>query len=797
MPPAAPGPTRTPRRVPRRRPLAFAVALAVSPLHPAFAQPAADEALELDSLTVTATRRDASVQEVPLNITAVSRSEIEERGLRDLSDLVRVVPGLFLVDQGGRDSNLLTVRGLNVNSLSASEGVGNDGGGVVAQYLGDIPLYLDLRLLDVERVESLLGPQGTLYGAGSLGGAIRYIPTRPELGTTSFETTLGVTSLSHSDGTGGEFSGIVNLPIGERGAFRAAFGVFDDPGFIDYDFLVQEPGVSNPEPDLADPDAVADNLTRKKDANDLLTQSARVGLRYAFTDAVEATLTWHYQNQEAGARTVNHAQSFGTGDYVSAYRFLEPNDRETQLGSLEITADLGFATLTSATGYSTYDELGQRDQTDLLLNFEYGYEDFPAFAAFTREEAEEDRTTQEVRLVSNSDSAFTWIVGAFYNKSELEAYSSEFVPGIPEFWGIDRPDNLEYFQATFDDFKEAAFFGEIGYDFTDKWNVTVGARSFDFDDDQRVGFALPLIDGSAPDEILVEYDPVSVSDSDTIFKFNTSYQFTDDLLGYFTLSEGYRTGGANAVPACQEPLEPGQNVCALPNERLIQPDKTLNHELGLRSTWLDGRLIVNGALYFIEWDDIQVAGSTVNGAIPITVNGAKAESQGVELSMQARLGEAWRLSAAYTYNDAQLTQDAPGIVQGEDAFDGDRLPGSPEHQGNIALDYTRPLANGLVFGATYAVAVQSDVYSRVGLRAGGEALPGYGVHNASLSLAGETWTARLYAKNLFDTYAETGVRNNASWIRSIDGDGTSFRLRNYYKSVLEPLRIGATFTYYF
>lgn len=797
MPPAAPGPTRTPSRAPRRRPLAFAVALAVSPLHPAFAQPAADEALELDSLTVTATRRDASVQEVPLNITAVSRSEIEERGLRDLSDLVRVVPGLFLVDQGGRDSNLLTVRGLNVNSLSASEGVGNDGGGVVAQYLGDIPLYLDLRLLDVERVESLLGPQGTLYGAGSLGGAIRYIPTRPELGTTSFETTLGVTSLSHSDGTGGEFSGIVNLPIGERGAFRAAFGVFDDPGFIDYDFLVQEPGVSNPEPDLADPDAVADNLTRKKDANDLLTQSARVGLRYAFTDAVEATLTWHYQNQEAGARTVNHAQSFGTGDYVSAYRFLEPNDRETQLGSLEITADLGFATLTSATGYSTYDELGQRDQTDLLLNFEYGYEDFPAFAAFTREEAEEDRTTQEVRLVSNSDSAFTWIVGAFYNKSELEAYSSELVPGIPEFWGIDRPDNLEYFQATFDDFKETAFFGEIGYDFTDKWNVTVGARSFDFDDDQRVGFALPLIDGSAPDEILVEYDPVSVSDSDTIFKVNTSYQFTDDLLGYVTLSEGYRTGGANAVPACQEPLEPGQNVCALPNERLIQPDKTLNHELGLRSTWLDGRLIVNGALYFIEWDDIQVAGSTVNGAIPITVNGAKAESQGVELSMQARLGEAWRLSAAYTYNDAQLTQDAPGIVQGEDAFDGDRLPGSPEHQGNIALDYTLPLANGLVFGATYAVAVQSDVYSRVGLRAGGEALPGYGVHNASLSLAGETWTARLYAKNLFDTYAETGVRNNASWIRSIDGDGTSFRLRNYYKSVLEPLRIGATFTYYF
>ncbi|SEL44269.1 Outer membrane receptor proteins, mostly Fe transport [Pseudoxanthomonas sp. GM95] len=788
----------------RRHPLALATHLLLAGLAvPGLAQQADSEATkpasakELDTVTVTATRRAATVQDVPLNLTATTGLDIEQQNLTDLADLVKTVPGLFLVDQGGRDANLLTVRGLNTNSLSSSEGVGSDGGGVVAQYLGDIPLYLDLRLTDIERVETLLGPQGTLYGAGTLGGAIRYLPVRPQLGETSVQATTGLSSSSHSGDTGMEISSILNLPIGQHGALRASFGKYHDPGWVDYDFLVREPGVSNPQPDFSDPEDVAANLYRKRDANDLTTSTARVGLRWMFGDAVDANLTYYYQRQESGGRTTNQMDSFGTGQYVSAYRFLEPNDRKSQLLALEVSADLGFATLTSASGYSEYDELGQRDQTDLLLGFEYGYEDFPSFAAYTREEQDTRRFTQELRLVSNSSGPFTWIVGGFYDRSDLTAYSSEFVPGIPEFWGIDRPDNLEYFQATFDKPEEKAIFGEVGYDFTEKWNVTVGGRWFKYDDAQKVGFALPLVDGSAPDEVAITYDPVNVSDKDSIFKFNTSYKLTDDVLLYATVSEGYRSGGANAVPACLDPLPAGQNVCALPNERLIQPDKTTNHELGVRSSWLDNRLVLNGALYSIDWDDVQVAGTTVNGAIPITVNGAKAKSQGVELSAQARLLPDLRLTASYTYNNAELTEDAPGIVSGDDAFDGDRLPGSPEHMGNVSLQYTHSLAGGLIFDANYSVAAQSDVYSRVGLRNGGEVLPGFAVHNTSVSLSGSAWKFTLYAKNLFDRYAETAVRNTPASIANIEGDGTSFALRNYSKAMIAPLRVGASFTYYF
>ncbi len=791
--------------LPRLRPLTVAMLLALAGTGtPRAVQAQGDQEAserELDRVVVTATRREETAQEVPINITAVTGSDIEERGLKNLADLVRTVPGLFLVNQGGRDANLLTVRGLNVDPLAASEGVGLDGGGVVAQYIGDIPQFLDLRLFDIDRVEALLGPQGTLYGAGTLGGAIRYMPMRPQIEETSFEISGGLVGLSHSSDIGSESLAIANLPLGSQAAFRAAVAHYDDPGFIDYGHVLRQPGVSNPEPAPGEFDA---NLRRVRDANWVRTLSGRFGFRYDFNDAADLNLTYHYQRDRAGGRTVNHAESFGTDRYESAGRYLEPNTRKSQLLSLEVNADLGFAELTSATGVSNYDELGQRDQTDLLLAFEYGYEDFPSFSSFTRETVDQDRFNQELRLVSNHGGPWNWIVGAFYNRSDLEATSSEFVPGFPEFFDIDRPDNLEYFQHTFNDFKERALFGEIGYDLTDAWTMTVGARRFSFEDEQRVGFALPLIDGSGPDEILPSFETVNVKDSDSIFKFNTAYQFNPDLLGYFTLSEGYRSGGSNAVPPCSDPLEPGQNVCALPNERLIQPDKTRNHEIGIKSSLLDNRLTLNAALYYIEWKDIQVAGTTVNGAIPITVNASEAASRGLELSASARLGAGLRLSAGYSHNQAKLTADAPGIVQGEDAFDGDRLPGSPRHQGNVALNWYRPLANGLAVGADYAVYGQSDIYTRVGLRNGGEVLGGYATHDAAFSLFGDRWSVRFYVRNLFDKFAETGVRDTRDAIYRIDGTVPgasepthSFALRRYHKSVLEPRRFGFTVRYSF
>ncbi|MDH4104725.1 MAG: TonB-dependent receptor, partial [Gammaproteobacteria bacterium] len=239
------------------------------------------------------------------------------------------------------------------------------------------------------------------------------------------------------------------------------------------------------------------------------------------------------------------------------------------------------------------------------------------------------------------------------------------------------------------------------------------------------------------------------------------------------------------------------------DEVLIQPDTTTNYEVGLRSLWMDGRLLLNAAVYFIDWNDIQILGTSDTGGLPITVNGGKAESKGIELTTRWSITDNFELAANYTFNDAQLSEDAPGLVDGVDAFDGDRLAGAPEQQGTLLLAYTRPLDNGLTVMADYSLTAVSDVYTKVGLRDNGEALPGWAVHGLSFSLTDGTWTARLYADNLFDKYAVTSVRRDPTYIRRL-GTGPDdvvpeqqFASRTYFQSMLRPRTVGLEFTYRF
>lgn len=747
----------------------------------------------LEELVVTATRRAESVQDIPINITAVAGSDIQRLRLNNISELARWVPGLNLTDQGPRGANQLSVRGLNTDSLNASEFLDNTNGETVATYIGEIPYYLDLKLYDVDRVEVLIGPQGTLYGAGTLGGAVRYIMKKADPTEFSGEVHIKGYDLGESGSVGFEGDIVLNVPlIEDKVAARLSVGYLDDPGFIDYNFLVREPGVSLPQPDFTDPAAVAANLRSEKDVNDEQTLSARLNLLFNVTEDLEVSLNYYYQDQESGGRQITSRRAFNTGLYESGLRYLEPNDRNNDLFSAEITWDFGFATLTSATGYSDYDELGQRDQTDLLVNFEFGYELFPAFAAFTREEVDETRFNQELRLVSNNEGPFSWIVGGFYNKFESDSTSREFTPGIPEFFGVIRPDNLEYIQQDTQDLEEKAVFGEVGYELTDQWQVTVGGRYYDYSDDQQTGFDLPLL-GGEPTAINLDLGQNVVNDDGFLFKVNTSYQVTDDVLLYGTVSEGYRIGGVNSVPACPDPIPAGQNVCALPDEELIKPDKTLNKEIGIKSTFDDGRIVFNASLYHIDWDDIQIQSTTQNGGVPITVNGGKAVSKGFEIATRAIVNDSLSLSGTWAYVDAKLTQDAPGLVDGADAFDGDRLSGTPKHAVSATLDYYFPLGSDYDLDFNYGMTYISGVYTKVGLRNSGQVLAGFAVHNASLTLSKDDWEVSLYADNLFDEFAVTSVRQSLAFVRDVNG----VTLRRYFENVIRPREIGIEARYRF
>lgn len=796
---------------------------------------------------VSSTRRDMQVQDVPISITAVGGEAAETLGLENLDELAAVVPGLSMIDSGPWGNSTIIMRGVNSDSIN---GTGNetDGGGTVGVYLGETPLYADFKMLDINRVEALMGPQGTLYGAGTLAGAVRFVPNRPKLNEYEANVHTRLYGVSSDFNTGNQEDITVNIPLVDGVlAVRGAFGYYDDPGFVDYPYIARSPGRSNPQPDFGNPAETSANLVRRDNLNYEDTISSRVSMLWAPSAGFEGLLTWAHQKTETGGRQINTADSIGSGLYESGMRYAEPSSREADLFSLELTGNLGFAQLVSASSYSEQKIKTIRDQTDLLLylsdNGGYGYEDFPEFIAFTTGDTDREQFTQELRLVSSGDGPLSWIVGGFYNKLESDSSGIEYVPGLPDFFGIDRPDEMEYYSLTNLEQEEKAVYGEIGYRITDAWQVTIGGRYYDYTVDQINGTDLPLLNDD-PFEIAPRFRSGTTGDSGSLFKFNTSYEFSDDVMAFATVSEGYRLGGFNPVAPCQLPLSGTQNVCALPHEQQYLPDKTLNKEIGIRAQMFDRRLTVNAAIYHIDWEDVQVAGITENGAVGITSNGAEAVSQGLELSLQASLPRDFSIMLNYTYTNAELTQDAKGLVDDRytlirvddpstpsregsapaylaiwgdrylpacdpslstyastpvgacpgDGLDGDRLPGSAEHKGSIYFGWTRDFAGEYTLRANYGISAQGDVFTKVGNRASGEALAGYATHSFNIGIEKGNWMVSLFGENIFDKYAETSVTNDRSFVYTAEGsDGTAFAVRRYNKTIIRPQVFGVDF----
>ena len=765
----------------------------------------AQDTTTVDEVIITATRRDTTVQDAPINIAAVGGEAIEARGFSDMADIAAFVPGVHLVDQGGRDGNRIVVRGLNADPIGGSEGVGNSTGGMVATYLGEIPIVVDLKLNDLERVEFLLGPQGTLYGAGTMAGAIRYIPKRPSFSETMLEVRGSGYQYGEANSASSDLGLTFNLPLADTFAIRGSLDYLDDSGFIDYAYVVKNIGVSNP--DVFN----SANTRRVEDANTEETLSGRLGMRWAPSDWFDANLTWYFQDQKVGARQVSSARvttlPVAVGEYESALRVVEPNDRKNNLVALEMSADLGFATLTSATGVSRYEEGGQRDQTDLLIGLQYGYEGFPSFTAFTREDQVEDSFNQELRLVSTTEGPLSWIVGGFYNRFESDASSKEFTPGLPAYWGINRPDALEYYSVDQTELVEMAAYGEASYRITPAWQVTLGARYYQYELTTASAVDLPMYNtsqGAAPNAITLNFENGGQEDQGWLFKFNTSYDMTDDVMVYGTISEGYRIGNSNGVGPCP-PVNP--MVCALPNEMAYFPDKTLNYELGVHSQWMDRRLTLNGAIFLVDWKDPQVAAATLNGQLPITKNGEAAESKGFEVDFAYKITPDLTVRGNYSYSKAELTETTtnlipviqpPGFnktIKYLDGEAGDRLPGSPETEASIYLDYRLPLANGLELDFAYGASFTGDVLTRMGGKGGGITLDSYDIHNMSVRLSGDTWDTTVFVNNVWDTYAETGARSTPLYNQVVqDDNGDDVYARSFYTSVLPPRAIGIRFT---
>ena len=525
----------------------------------------------------------------------------------------------------------------------------------------------------------------------------------------------------------------------------------------------------------------------------------------------KAYLPYAYREVRPGGRRAKGGGVLGEGGYEGPGRVLDPATRRSHLGSLEVEADLGgIAQLVSSTALTFTRNDSSVDVTDLLLDLDYGYESFPAFTGFTRSNARSRQFNQELRLVSTHGGPFSWVLGGFYNEVRGTTSYREYIPGFAasptgiDFGVIPNADDNEYASFGRSTVKERAVFGEVTWKITPEWQVTGGARYYSYDLDRIGGSTLPYYDGPVASDNDIPSSTGKAKANGFVYKANTSYKVGPNALVYATYSTGYRIGGANTGAApCVLPLNPNQqNICALPDELFYGPDKTENMELGICAGLFNNKLNLNLSIFQVNWDGIQLSGTTLNGGIGILTNGGTARNRGFDFSFTAQVTDRFSLRGNYSYLDAKLTSNVPNLLQirnsqdprfrpkfsEEDVFAGDRLPGSAKNSGSLAANYLLPLVNGDDVNFNWTATYTGNILTRVGGRGFGETLPGYVTHRGAITYTmNKKLQFSLFANNIFNKYAVTGVSNDRSRFGFVNGGVIS---RYYGRSVLTPRVVG-------
>lgn len=790
----------------------------------------------LEEVVVTATRRSATVQDVPYNISAISGDAIRRQGAFDVTDITRSIPGVAGPDLGARAgvNNSIIMRGINVADPAQGTVTKNLSAAAVSTYVNDIPLFTNFRMVDIERVEVLRGPQGTLYGSSAMGGTLRFITRKPDLEGSTAEVTAGLSSSTDSDDMNYEVQGIFNLPISDTVAIRAAVSYEDRSGVVDAtNLIVLENGIPsrvNP----ADPDSPAVTTT-VEDADSAEVLFGRFSLLWAPSENTEVNFNFLHQDEQWGHSTMTYigtdtALGGGVDAFQDSPKFLDAVDRDVDLVSLDVEHDFGFASFTSASSYSVDDSTPDRDTSDFYetLGPTY-YLGYPRLNALDESAVEGKVLTQEFRLVSNGDGKVDWVVGAYYQNEEITSDNRNRILGfggwaddpnstgsqiIAYYYGAYglttlgdfiefglggiRPSSNgdESFTANYSsEFTDLAAFGEVTWHATDAWQITVGGRFFNQELDASLLQRLPYCgagcsdDGADPNGSTLAN---STSDfNDQIFKFNTSFDFSSDQKVYLTVSEGFRRGGANALPQVGPFFDPGFSLD-------YTPDTLLNTEVGLKGSLLENRVTYSAAVYQIDWDDVQI--ETFNAAgFKGVVNGGEAKTKGVELEVTAALSDNFMATVGLSFVDAEITQDvviADRSIAGlpnDVVRAGNPLPYVPEKQANIALNYNKTLDNGLVLDLNLDGNYRSSFNSQVNdtlLFDNYLVFGGYSQWNTTVSLSGEAWRATLWSRNLTDeTGLSSAIIRNANEIPAAE-----FGRRGF---VSRPRTIGVRFTYFF
>jgi len=673
----------------------------------------AEEAMAIEEVIVTARKRSQALQDVPLAVTALSQNYLNKLGADDFMDYAMTVPGMSFVDKGV-GARKVVLRGV-------STGTDGERNPTVGVYIDELPVtaggpYPDLKLVDVERVEVLRGPQGTLYGVGSMGGTLKIVTNKPH--TDSFEGMVsGEVSTTRKGGESFSFDAMANVPmIEDKLAVRAVGYYRDEAGFIDNIALDQ------------------------KDANDEEVRGGRLAARLNATENLTITGTVLAQNTDANGRPAEDILADGTPEYDEYEQFRlwqETLEDDFVVANVTLDYDFGWGDLVSSTSYFDRD----RETFTDVSTFFAGFLGLPVVQNdFSNSEV----WVEELRLSSKDDVPLQWLIGGFYYDQDEDSGQSFPSEGAPVGSGLE---NLG--QAfTLKDEKQKAVFGELSYNVTDAFQLTAGLRWFKtkqnfYGENRGLLFGTP-IDTDTPGI------RSGAASSDVLnFKFLGSYEVSEDILLFAQAAEGFRQGGALAAL-------PDNAVTGEPAPTQFDPDSIWNYEVGIKSTWLDNRLLFNLSAFYIDWTNIQTLVRREDG-ISYTGNGGEATSKGFELETSAQVTSSFNLRLSATYTKAQLSENAP-LIGG---LKGDQIPGVPKFSMNVGGEYRRSVSTDL---DGFVRADLSYVGSTVNAFELSAARPSfdqdsYALVNMRVGVSAEGWSVTAFVENLFDTnpslYVET------------------------------------------
>jgi outer membrane receptor protein involved in Fe transport len=762
----------------------------------AFITPALAQEGALEEVIVTATRRDASIQEVPYNISAITGNDIEGNGINGAADLFRIASGVNFIEQGPRsgvnNSNLI-MRGVNAEVLSRNSGPLATAP-VVSTYINETPVFVNLRLKDIDRVEILRGPQGTLYGSGSLGGSVRYIYNKPDFTEFAGEISGGISQTKRGDGINYDSDLMLNIPLGDSFGIRINGGYADYAGYIDQPARYVRRADGSPELDNGSTDPIGDSANffagqpvfdSFEGVNDAETTSARIAASWAPSDRFEANLSYHYQTDDTGGTQMNSWDLYGEDSLKNAALIEEPFERDVDILALDMDFDMGFASFTaSASTYQSEGE-GSRDLTGFYEQFPfwesyYGTSPRPLIEDVSAFDDQGD--VLEVRLVSQGDNTFDWVVGAFYMQQDTDLSVRQFYYGyhdystscfietdtfggapcgfgtLYEFEETNGPITITkdeaYLVLQENEFTDTAIFGELTWNITDRWQVTGGARYYDQDFETSQVGGLEFVPGG------VEARSLDSSDSDTLFKANTAYQLNDDTNIYFVWSEGFRRGGANGLPneAFGFPVNP--------KAFLYEPDTTENIEIGIKGT-LGGQYQYMLAYYTIDWEDMQANLSCTGLGLLCVVNVGDATSDGLEAEINGYVTDNLDVVVSYSYNDTELDSlsstlqefVADGTLFAE-VVPGVSLPGTTRNSLFLGANYHQQLGESEIvysLNGSYRGSTEStlDIYST--------RVDSFWLWNAAVAWRSDQWDVRAFLNNMADERGLLGADETTLW----------------------------------